>query len=181
MVRQTQMQGAAAVIPAVGANIATFTKIRTDTAVAFGNMTTQIQTAGISGVAGIAQAGMQAFANTKVAAAQVGANILATRASAADNYADNQAQITNMRTTLELGGESLKASLLPTTGTPVAHIADVMTQSIADMAGIKKLDMGNLVGMAGIQSVEAQNKISEQMSWLDIALKGGQMLFGAFG
>jgi hypothetical protein len=181
MIRQTQMQGAAAIMPAVGANIATFTKIRTDAAVAFGNMATQIQTAGVSGVAGIAEAGMTAFANTKVAAAQVGANILSTRANAADSYADNQAQITNLRDSLTMQGDALKASLLPHQGTQVAYVADGMSERIAELNGMMNADRGALVGMYGIQNVEDMNEISTNLSLWDIGIKVATGLIGAFG
>lgn len=151
-IRAMRMNGSAALIPAIGANAQGWAKLRAETAVSFGNMSANIQTAGVNAVGAAATTGLTAYANTKVAAAQVGANILATRASANDNYMDAQQTLQQNHALLELQGDALRAQLIPVQGTAVADHFGVGAWDTETLSGLIKIDVGATAGLIGMQA-----------------------------
>lgn len=146
MIAQTRLQGATQMAPAVGQTILQFNQLAAQTAVSFGNMTTQIQNTGLAVTGDLLGRKASTFADTAVAAGQLGANLLATQQSADANYLSTQAQLESTRSTIELSGDQLRASLLPEMGIPYADYATPMLADLQMNFDLSKQEFQSIMG-----------------------------------
>lgn len=151
MISQVKMQGAMQTAPAIGQTQLQFNQLSAQTATAFGQMTTQIQTAGLAGAGDILREKAKSYENTTNAANQIAAGLLNTQANADSNYVSNMTNLENTRASIEMAGDSLRASLLPAMGKPYANYADNMVDFLQMDIDLMNRDMQNQIGIYGVQ------------------------------
>ena len=178
MISQVKMQGAASMGPAVGQTVLQFNQLAATTATAFGQMATQIQGAGLQGAAGITESGMNLFASTTQAANNIASNLLATQAQSDNNLVSSLTNLESTRSTLELGGEQLRASLLPVQGEAVPDYLGVSLLGLEANNGLWKQDAQQLAGTYGIQVMGQMAKEQGMMSLMNVLLQSGVALLG---
>jgi len=149
-ISQVKMQGMSQIAPAVGSTILQFNDLAARTAVSFGQMTTQIQGQGIASMTQLAGAGAEAYANTTVAANQIGASLINMQASADSNYISNVSNLESTRATIEMAGDTLRAQLLPGMGKPYAQYADAMVEYTQNDFDLQNTEFQNILGKYGM-------------------------------
>lgn len=176
MTAQVKMTGAASMGPQVGATVLEFNKLAASTAVAFGNMTTSVQTTGLQGTAGLMEAGLRVFADTHIAAANLGGQLLQTQANADNNYITAQANMESTRANIDMMGDQLRASLIPEMGVPYPDYANVMATTMKMDVDLANLDFKNQMGRYGAEMASwAAAQQARGGIWQTIAAAGSTM------
>lgn len=151
MTAQVRMQGAASIGPQVGATVLQFNELAANTAVAFGNMTTQIQGTGLQGMASLYEAEAKSFAETNIAAAQLGAQLLQTQSNADNNYITAQSNLEATRANIDMMGDQLRASLIPEMGVPYPQYSNAMMTGLQMDFDLAKQEFQGIMGQYGFQ------------------------------
>jgi hypothetical protein len=151
MMSQVKLGGAMAMGPAIGATQLQFNQLAADTATKFGSIIGSVETAGITGEAGLAGAQGQAFTQASIAAGQLGNQLLDIEKSANEGYAAAQSQLLGLRSQAENTGNRMLLDLLPHRETPVMNYVAPAQVDLQSMKELLQLDFSNRLGVGALE------------------------------